>query len=264
MIGKNIYTERDSNSLAELYHTNTKLNRWNARAYASNIDTFYKLYQNSASGIQKPGKAYPWAPLIPLPRHAETNGLTLQETISRRRSATEFNGRHITIEQLSFILRVSAGITEERRTLRAHPSAGALYPLELYVAAVAVSDLECGLYHYSVYEHALAKIRSGTLREQLAASFSAEHLIEASSVALIISGIFYRTAIKYGERGYRLMLLEAGHLGQNILLSATSQGVAAVPLGGYLDDEVNSMLGLDGSEETVIYPILLGNSEDIP
>jgi SagB-type dehydrogenase family enzyme len=264
MIGKNIYTERDSNSLSELYHTNTKLNRWNARAYANKIDTFYQLSQNSASGIQKPGKSYPWAPLIPLPRNSGKNGLTLEETISRRRSATEFNGEHISIEQLSFILRFSAGITEEGRALRAHPSGGALYPLELYVAALAVDDLECGLYHYGVYEHALAKIGSGKLREQLAEIFSAEHLIEASSVALIISGIFYRTAIKYGERGYRLMLLEAGHLGQNILLSATSQGVAAVPLGGFLDDDVNSMLGLDGIEETVIYPILLGSSGEIP
>jgi SagB-type dehydrogenase family enzyme len=259
MIGKSIYTERDSNSLSELYHINTKLNRWNARAYANRIDTFYKLSQNSASGISKPGKSYPWAPSIPLPRNWGNSGVTLEETISKRRSATQFDGKQISIEQLSFILRFSAGITEETRALRAHPSGGALYPLELYVAALAVADLECGLYHYGVYEHVLEKIGTGKLREQLAESVSAENLVEASSAALIISGIFYRTEIKYGERGYRLMLLEAGHVGQNILLSATSRGVAAVPLGGFLDDEVNNILGLDGVEETAIYPILLGS-----
>ena len=91
-----------------------------------------------------------------------------------------------------------------------------MYPLELYVAALAVADLECGLYHYGVYEHVLQKIGAGKLREQLAEGLSAGHLIDASSAALIISGIFYRTEIKYGERGYRLMLLEAGHLGQTI------------------------------------------------
>jgi SagB-type dehydrogenase family enzyme len=258
MIGKSIYTERDCNSLSELYHTNSKLNRWNAREYANKIDTFYRLSQNSASGIGEPGKSHPWAPSIPLPRNWAKSGVTLEETISRRRSATEFSGKQISKDQLSFILGFSAGITEERSALRAHPSGGALYPLELYVAAFAVTDLECGLYHYGVYEHALNKIGSGKLRGQFAEILSAENVIESSSVALIISGILYRTEIKYGQRGYRLMLLESGHLGQNILLSATSQGVVAVPLGGFLDDEVNSILGLDGIEETAVYPILLG------
>jgi SagB-type dehydrogenase family enzyme len=260
MVGKSIYTNRDFNSLSELYHTNTKLNRWNAREYADKIDIFYKISQNSASGIEKPGKSYPWAPSISLPLHLGKSGLTLEETISSRRTAQEFSGKQISKEQLSFILRFSAGVIEEKRALRTHPSGGALYPLELYVVAFAVTDLESGLYHYGVYEHSLRKIGSGNLCEQFSEILSAENLVETSSVALIISGVFYRSEIKYGQRGYRLMLLEAGHLGQNILLSATAQGVAAVPLGGFLDDEVNRILGLDGIEETVIYPILLGAS----
>jgi SagB-type dehydrogenase family enzyme len=264
MIGKSIFTERDSDSLSQLYHTNSKLNRWNARAFTDKIDTFYKLYEQPPSGLEKPGKCYAWAPSIPLPWNWAKSGVALEDAISSRRSATTFSGKQISREQLSFILRVSAGITEVGRALRAHPSGGALYPLELYVAALAVADVECGLYHYAVYQHALEKMRSGDLREQCAESLHAEHLVEASSVVLIISCIFHRTEIKYGERGYRLMLLEAGHLGQNILLSATSLGVAAVPLGGFLDDEVNRMLGIDGIEETVIYPILLGSQEERP
>ena len=264
MIGKSIFTERDSDSLSQLYHTNSKLSRWNAHAFAAKIDMFNKLIEQPASGLEKPGKCYPWAPSIPLPRNLAKSGVALEDAISSRRSATKFSGEQISSEQLSFILRVSAGITEEGRGLRAHPSGGALYPLELYVVALAVPDLECGLYHYAIYRHALEKMRSGNLREQCAESLRMEQLVEASSVVLIISCIFHRTEIKYGDRGYRLMLLEAGHLGQNILLSATSLGVAAVSLGGFLDDDVNRMLGIDGIEETAIYPILLGGREERP
>ena len=258
MVENNMFADRDFNSLSELYHTNTKLNRWNARKYGERVEIFNISYQNLISVFHKPGKSYSWAPSISLPLNLEKGELTLEETIAGRRSAKEFTGKSISKEQLSFILRFSAGITDEMSSLHAYPSAGAMYPLELYIVAFAVTDIENGLFHYSVHEHSLRKLASGDFRDKFSEVLFAENLIETSSAAIIISAIFHRNQIKYGERGYRMILLESGHLGQNILLSATSQRIAAVPIGGFLDDELNGILGLDGIEEAVIYPLLLG------
>lgn len=258
MPDKNIFTDRDVDSLSELYHVNTKLNRWNGREYGERVDLFNRSYEGLMAVFQKPGKFYAWAPSTALPSVSDDCSVSLSELIARRRSAKSFGGKEIGNEQLAFILQRSAGVTDPTRSLRSYPSAGAMYPLEVYVVMLAVEGYDQGLYHYSVHEHSLRKIRAGDYRARLSEVLLAEDLVETASAAIVLSAIFHRAQIKYGERGYRMILFETGHLAQNVLLSAAAQRIAAVPIGGFMDDELNEILGLDGVEESVLYPLLLG------
>lgn len=260
MANQNIIAARDQLSLSELYHTNTKLNAWNSRAYGEVVEAFNRTNETLGGVFTQPGKSYAWAKqvdLAPVPRY---NALTLDQAIRKRRTPRRFEESSLSMQQLSYVLALSAGITHPDGLLRAYPSAGALYPLELYVVALAVRDLDAAIYHYAPYEHSLRMIRPGNERDLLAKALFAEGLIDSAAVALFISAIFHRNRIKYGDRAYRMTLLEAGHLGQNIQLVTASAQIASVPIGGFKDDELNEVLGLDGIEESVIYPVLLGQA----
>jgi SagB-type dehydrogenase family enzyme len=258
MQAKDIFTERAGDSLSELYHTNTKLNRWNARGYGERVELFNRSQEGLRAVFRQPGKLYAWAPPAALPPIAADFSANLGEVITGRRSAKSFSGREMGYQELAFILERSAGVTEPTRLLRAYPSAGAMYPLEVYVVALAVKGCEHGLYHYSVHEHSLRQIRAGDYRDRLAEVLFADGLVTTASAAVVLSAVFHRGQIKYGERSYRMVLIEAGHLAQNVLLSAAAQRTGSVPVGGFLDDELNEMLGLDGLEESALYPLLLG------
>jgi SagB-type dehydrogenase family enzyme len=260
---ENIITERNENSLADFYHTNTKLNKWNARDYGIKIQSFsrspYLRFLNS------PFKTYPWAKRVKLPLSTKKKGVVLEDAITTRRSVRKFSRGHITIPQLSYILQFSSGITYSEvdsegkmNSLRAYPSGGALYPLEIYVLAFKVKGLHTGIYHYSSIDHYLEEIGPNVGRKRLGEIVFADGMEKDTSVALVLASVFHRTMIKYGDRGYRLILLETGHLGQNILLTAVSQGLAVCPIAGFLDDDLNNSLGLDGVEESVQYVFLLG------
>ena len=255
---KNIFTDRDPDSLSELYHVNTKLNRWNGRKYGERIGAFNRSYENLMTVFKKPGKVYARAPSMTLPSVSDSCSIGIRELIAIRRSAKAFGDQEINLEQLAFALQCSAGVTDPTLFLRSYPSAGAMYPLEVYVAIFSVRGCDQGLYHYSVYENSLRRISVGDYRARLSKVLLMEDLAEKASAAIVLSAIFHRAQIKYGERGYRMILFEAGHLAQNLLLAATAQRMAAVPVGGFMDDELNEILGLDGIEESALYPLLLG------
>jgi SagB-type dehydrogenase family enzyme len=261
-MSENLFTDRDPDSLSELFQTNTKLDRWSARSYGVSVELFNRWHARDDMGavFDQPGKIYGWASSTALPSRAENSQLPFEHIITARRSATSFSGKELSAACLGYILQYAVGVTDASRALRAYASAGALYPLEVYVAVLAVQDCDAGLYHYSVHEHCLRKIRAGDYREPLAEALFAAGVVETASAAIIVSAIFHRSQIKYGERGYRMTLFEAGHMVQNILLCATAQAAAALPIGGFIDDDLNDMLGLDGVEESAIYPVLLGAS----
>lgn len=192
---------------------------------------------------------------------------SLREIIVKRRSAREYSGSALSINDLSIVLRNSYGITgraillhEIEQKLRAVPSGGALYPLELYVACFRVDGVEPGIYHYNVQDESLECTQPGQFREEFGRICFTEKMFSNLPVLVIITGILQRSSLKYSERAYRFMVLEAGHVGQNLCLSATALGLGSLMLGGYLDDEIDRMIGVDGVQETTLYMAVVGGT----
>ncbi|HEX2098391.1 MAG TPA: SagB/ThcOx family dehydrogenase, partial [Rubrobacteraceae bacterium] len=182
------------------------------------------------------------------------------EAINRRRSTREYSGEPMTLEELSRVLFLMGGINGERwgHRLRAAPSSGGLYPIEAYAVAHEITGLEPGVYHYGVKDHSLAQVRAGDLRHEVVSQGLSQQFLGQCNVVLFLTVIFQRMRFKYQDRTYRYGLLEAGHLGQNIYLAATSMGLGACAIGAFMDDEINAMLGVDGEEEAAEYMLAVG------
>ena len=191
---------------------------------------------------------------------ANTLSQPLGETLAARASARAFGDGPIELGAVATVLASCAAIVREEpgypRPFRVVPSGGALYPLELYVAAHRVAGLAPGLYHYEPEQHTLAALLGDVGR--LAGCAVQRDLIASAGAVILIGAVFLRSTFKYGDRGYRFVLLEAGHLAQNALLAAAAQGLAAVPVGGYFDREVDELLDLDGIDESAVYLVALG------
>jgi len=203
-------------------------------------------------------KTYPDVPRIPLPDPSGWQALSLEQTIAARRSVRDYTGEPLTLDDLSRLLHAAQGITEPRRGLRAAPSAGALYPIELYPVVRDVVGLEPGIYHYAVQEHALERVQAGDWHTGVMQAGLGQSVLGRAAVCFVLSAIFQRTRFKYRERAYRYVLLEAGHVGQNLCLAATGLGLGACTVGAFDDDDLNELLGLDGQEEATLYIIAVG------
>lgn len=206
----------------------------------------------------EPYKRYPGVPRVALPDPRGFRGLSVEEAIEARRSRREYAPGALSLEQLSRLLHAANGITAPSRGFRSAPSAGALYPIETYVIVHQVAQLQPGIYHYLVPEHALEQIRVGDLRSAVTLAGIGQEMLGQAQVCLVLSAIFQRTRWKYRERAYRYILLEAGHIGQNVYLAATSMGLGACAVGAFLDDMLNELLSLDGEEEATLYIIAVG------
>ena len=207
-----------------------------------------------------PYKTYEQLPQVALPAPRLDGGLPIEEAINRRRSTREYSGESMTLEELSRVLFLMGGINGERwgNRLRAAPSSGALYPIEAYAVAHEITGLEPGVYHYGVKDHSLAQVRAGDLRDEVVSQGLSQQFLGQCNVVLFLTAIFQRMRFKYQDRTYRYGLLEAGHLGQNIYLAATSMGLGACAIGAFMDDEINAMLGVDGEEEAAVYMLAVG------
>jgi SagB-type dehydrogenase family enzyme len=205
-------------------------------------------------------KEYPQASQINLPAPSTEGGLATEEAIRRRRSTRDYSGEPMTLQELSRLLFYVGGINAERwgHRLRAAPSSGALYPIEVYPVVHSVEGLSPGLYHYGVKHHSLAQLRIADLRDVVVRQGVMQKFLGQANVVLFFTVIFQRMRWKYQDRTYRYGLLEAGHLGQNVYLAATSMGLGACAIGAFMDDQVNTMLGVDGKEEAAIYMLAVG------
>ncbi len=154
------------------------------------------------------------------------------------------------------ISKLPEGLTTLFRTV---PSAGALYPLELYLMLENVEGMPDGLHHYNVREHALELLKDRTEATDLHSALLTEPFIHHANVVFYLAAVFKRTQKKYGPRGYRYILLEAGHVAQNICLLATEQGLGSLCMGGFLDAKLNRLLGLSGDEEAAVYSVAVGH-----
>jgi SagB-type dehydrogenase family enzyme len=203
-------------------------------------------------------KTYPTARSIALPDPNGYQGLSLEKAIETRRSIRDYADEALSLEELSRLLHAAQGITAERRGYRAAPSAGALYPIETYAVVHDVAGLERGLYHYSVADHTLEQLRAENLRRTIVVAGIGQDMLGQAQVCFVLSAFFQRLRWKYRERTYRYALLEAGHIGQNLYLAATSMGLGACAVGAFLDDELNNLLELDGQQEAALYMISVG------
>jgi len=203
-------------------------------------------------------KSYPEADRIALPGDDDFRGLTVEEALSARRSVRQYTAEPLPLEVLSRLLHAAQGITEERFAFRAAPSAGALYPIELYPVVHSVAGLASGIYHYAVREHELERLQQGDFRSQVTRAGVFQSFLGQSAVCFLLSAIFQRARWKYRERAYRYILLEAGHVGQNLYLAATSMGLGACAVGAFYDDQFNRLVGLDPEEEAILYVISVG------
>ncbi len=203
-------------------------------------------------------KVYPAAQRIKLPDPHGYQGLSLEEAIEARRSTRRYAGVALSLDQLSRLLHAAQGITDKRRGYRAAPSAGALYPIEVYASVRTVTGIEPGIYHYAVREHELELVAAGDVSAAIAHAGLDQAFLGQAGVCFILSAIFQRTRWKYHERAYRYVLLEAGHIGQNLYLAATSMGLGACAVGAFYDAEVNRLFGLDGETEAALHIIAVG------
>jgi SagB-type dehydrogenase family enzyme len=195
---------------------------------------------------------------------ADCSEVTLAEALRGRRSQRGFGLGGLTLLELATVLHAAYGVTspatsDDPQPLRAVPSGGALYPLEVYAVLARVEGAEPGLYHLDPLRHALEVLSLGpaplaVLKE--AAIYP--EIVEGCAATLLVTGMFWRSRFKYGLRGYRFTLLEAGHLAQNVLLMCAALELAAVPVGGFYDRPVDALLGADGVNESVVYAVCLG------
>ena len=186
---------------------------------------------------------------VPLPPAELPPGL------ERGRSVVRDRGTPIGCQALSAVLHAGYGMHgSQRRTV---PSAGALYPLELYPVAVRVDGVPEGVHHFDPRRRVLERVRDGAVAGELADTCPLPGLLDAAAAVVFIAAVFWRTRFKYGLRGYRFALLEAGHCAQNMLVAAHGLGLRALPLGGFYDARAESLVGVDGVEEAVVYAIVL-------
>jgi SagB-type dehydrogenase family enzyme len=210
-------------------------------------------------GTPEGEKNHPERPSISLPG-ADYRGMPVEETIRKRRSTRSYSGKPMELEELSTILFSAQGITGELygTKLRAAPSAGALYPIELYAVVHNVRGIAPGLYHYNPFEHSLTQLREGDLRNEICNAGLTQEALRNANVVLALTAIPERTTRKYGERGHRYIYMEAGHIAENALLEAVSLGLGAVPIGAFFDDGLNELLGIDGKQEISLYLVAVG------
>jgi SagB-type dehydrogenase family enzyme len=189
----------------------------------------------------------------------------LQAIMGRRRSRRGFGGE-VTLDELATLLEQSLGCTSVvtetgsglSHALRAWPSAGGLYPLDAYVLAARVADLAPAVYHYNPIAQQLERLHLREPGEIAERAFFGQEMARQAAATILLVAAFGRTISKYGERGYRLVLLDAGHAAQNLLLTAEQLELAAVAIGGFDDEAVASDLGLDGVGEALVHSVLVG------
>jgi SagB-type dehydrogenase family enzyme len=189
---------------------------------------------------------------IRLPKPSLKGKLTLEEAIARRRSVREFSDHPLSLEEIGQLLWAAGGITGDDSTLRTHPSAGGLHPLEVYLLNAE------GVFHYEPEGHRLCLVQEGDRRADLAKAAYRQWFIADAPCVIAITAVYARTTGKYGDRGrMRYVPMDAAHAAQNVLLQAVGLGLGAVPVGAFDDEAVRAVMGTP-SNEAPLYLIPVG------
>lgn len=192
---------------------------------------------------------------IPLPAPSLSDKNSLQKLLQQRRSIREYQEAALSLPEVGQLLWAAQGITD-RRGYRTAPSAGALYPLEIYLVAGNVDGLAAGIYHYQPVTHQLIKIGAGDQRNALTRPALSQPCVKDAAAVIVIAAVYERTTLKYGQRGIRYVHIEAGHVGQNIYLQVESLGLGTVIVGAFDDNDVQALLKLpDDTLPLVLMPV---------
>jgi SagB-type dehydrogenase family enzyme len=239
--------------LGELYHENT-----NIAPYMLNLD--------EPRGLDPlpPGEILA---RMRLPAVDQAPSVGLEDAILGRVSSREFDAtRPLPLTLLSRLLALSCGFTTQlyaesqfnivRR--RAQPSAGGKYPIETYPIVLNVEGLHPGVYHYDITDHTLEFLRQGAFQQEMATWTLSQPYMGEASVLFVLAGCAGRIRPRYGERGYRYMLLESGHIAQNLYLLSTAYGLGAVANGGFVDAWINRLIGLGDTDQSALYIVAVG------
>lgn len=211
-------------------------------------------------------KSYPRFNEIILPKPMLSKGISFEEVLRDRVSLRKFSKAPVSVSKLSSLLHYSFGFKYNKPPFfgRFYPSPGGRYPLEVYIISLN-SELQSGLYHYYLKNHSLEELllfnKTSSLKEgfNLEEFFPMQEWLPKVAVFIVVTAIFKRNTIKYGDRGYRHVLVEAGHAGQNLYLNCAAQNLACCGIGGYMEKNLEKLLDIDGINESVIYMLGLGN-----
>ncbi|MDW7673729.1 MAG: SagB/ThcOx family dehydrogenase [Bacillota bacterium] len=194
---------------------------------------------------------------LPKPEKLEFDNISLKEAIGKRRSVRKYSEVPLTMGELSYLLWSTQGVkkvVQDKVTFRNVPSAGARHALETYLLINNVEELPAGLYRYLAIEHMLVEVNfDPKISQAISEACLGQDFIKKSGATFIWVAVAPRMTWRYGERGYRYLFLDAGHVCQNLYLSAEGLGCGACAIAAYSDDELNSLLALDGKEQFVIY-----------
>ena len=197
--------------------------------------------------------------IIKLPEPRLESNASLEETLLNRRSIREYSSSPLTFGEVSQLLWAAQGLTAEWGG-RTAPSAGGLYPLEIYLAAGSVVNLAPGIYKYKPEGHELIKLRDGDEREELAKAALNQTWVKAGAINIVVAAVYERTTKKYGDRGVRYVDMEAGHAAQNLYLQATALDLGMVTVAAFNDEQVRRILDML-TNETPLYVIPVGKKK---
>ncbi len=196
--------------------------------------------------------------ILPEPRY--DSNVSVEEAILQRRSERDYTNEALTLQEVAQLLWAAQGITDPRG-YRAAPSAGATYPLEIYVVVGNVEGVAKGIYRYKPHQNELEKVVSGEQRGALAQAALNQQFIAQAPVNLVITAVYERTTQRYGERGIRYVHMEAGHAAQNVYLQAVALNLGTVVVGAFHDNQVKEILNLAEDEEP-LYIIPVGKIKE--
>ena len=260
----------DANRICLDFILNTKVVRG-----LSDRDFFrrMKVYLASSARIQESHssfKEYAFAKKTPLKCDGQTLALSLEKAIVERDSTHEFPEAAMPLDKLAALLRAAFGLKENGRWMdgisnanpwpkRAAASGGGLYPLEVYPLVFRnVEGVVPGLYHFNVKQSCLEALNLNLTLEQISSLIPALKDWKNAKVAFLITGIFSRSTIKYGRRGYRFVLIEVGHVQAHLGLAANALGLEYCNFGGGFDREIEEVLGIDGLDEALLGTVIVG------
>ena len=228
--------------------------------YRRNKTPFGSLFS-----VSKPEtyKRYPAAKTIQLPSQLQQPAVSFGEVLQRRKSIRDFATTPLSKANLTFLLWASTGIQriEQGYEFRTAPSAGALYPIETYVATNNVEDVESGIYHYNIRDHSLEEIKTGNFGDEIAHAALDQKMCSTASAVFIWTAVFSRSKWKYAQRAYRYIYLDAGHIAENLALASASINCGSCQVGAFFDDEINAIVDVDGKEESAVCLSVVGRPE---
>lgn len=237
--------------ISERYHNSTKLKPNQKEAdIAEWPSSWKKIYF----------KSYPRFDEVLMPQPQLNKNISLRDIIVKRTSKRAFAKTPLSLKQLSTLLYYSSGLknTSDPDKGRFYPSAGARYPLEIYLLSVN-TEIPNGLYHYYLKNHSL-EVLFPMKNINVFQYIAPQKWVKNVGCIIFTTAIFPRTTMKYGQRGYRHVLTESGALLQNLLLVSTALKIGCCPVASYIDQKINTLLDIDGVEEAVVNTVLFGNS----